>query len=218
MYLSNKYTTWYLNIIAFAKSRVKHDGYMENHHIIPKSLGGSKCKENIVSLTPKEHYICHLLLPKMVKGVDRRKMWYAHFMMMRGTQRYKPCARMYELARQNMIRANKERPGPNLGIKLTEETKQKQSKSTKGVPKGPFSEEHKQKLRKPKSEEHKKRISESRQGKSWGYKHSEVTKLKMSLQSKGRIQPVKTCEHCNKTIAIGNYNRWHGERCKANTI
>lgn len=217
MYLSNKYTAWYFGIIAKAKARVKCVEFMENHHIIPKSLGGSNLKENIVSLTPKEHYICHLLLPKMVDGSNRRKMWYAHFMMMRGTKRYKPCSRMYEYARQNMIRANKERPGPNLGKKLSAETRQKQSDATKGIPRGPHSEEHKNKLKKPKTEEHKKKISEARKGKSWGYKHSDETKHKMSLKSKGRVQPVETCEFCSKTVAIGNYKRWHGERCKANT-
>lgn len=34
----------------------------ERHHIVPKSLGGSNKKENIVKLTYREHYIAHLLL------------------------------------------------------------------------------------------------------------------------------------------------------------
>jgi len=29
-------------------------GYSENHHIIPKCLGGSNDQENLVRLTPKE--------------------------------------------------------------------------------------------------------------------------------------------------------------------
>lgn len=39
--------------------------YSERHHIIPKSLGGSNKKINIVRLTAKEHFIAHLLLTKM---------------------------------------------------------------------------------------------------------------------------------------------------------
>lgn len=69
-------------------------------------------------------------------------------------------------------------------------------------------------MRKPKTEEHKKNLSIARIGKTWGYKHSDETKKKMSLKSKGRKQPTKMCEHCDKIIAIGNYNRWHGIKCK----
>ena len=36
--------------------------YYENHHILPKCLGGLDYKENLVLLTFKEHYICHKLL------------------------------------------------------------------------------------------------------------------------------------------------------------
>lgn len=37
-------------------------GYTEKHHIIPKSIGGSNDKSNIVNLTAREHFICHALL------------------------------------------------------------------------------------------------------------------------------------------------------------
>jgi len=42
-------------------------GYLEKHHILPKSLGGDDDPKNIVSLTPREHFICHTLLAKMYK-------------------------------------------------------------------------------------------------------------------------------------------------------
>ncbi len=78
MYLTNKYTKWYNNIILTAKARsLLKIGYSEKHHIIPKSLGGNNSKDNIVALTAREHYVCHLLLPKMTTGKDRNKMAYA---------------------------------------------------------------------------------------------------------------------------------------------
>ena len=40
-------------------------GYIEKHHIVPRSLGGSNEKDNIVALTAREHFICHYLLAKM---------------------------------------------------------------------------------------------------------------------------------------------------------
>lgn len=41
------------------------EGYSEKHHIVPKCLGGTDEVTNLVSLTPEEHYLCHLLLVKI---------------------------------------------------------------------------------------------------------------------------------------------------------
>lgn len=79
MYLLNKYTTWYNNIIQRAKSRDLSRPY-EKHHVIPKSLGGNNLKENI-KLTSHEHFVCHLLLTKMVEGKNKEKMIYAAWSM-----------------------------------------------------------------------------------------------------------------------------------------
>lgn len=80
MYLQNKYTLIYYRIIDRARFR-KIKGYIEKHHIIPKSLGGSNNKSNIVSLTAKEHFICHMLLTKMVEQQYRQKMIHAWWAM-----------------------------------------------------------------------------------------------------------------------------------------
>ena len=58
------YTTIYNNLIQRAVNR-SLDGYKERHHIIPRCLGGNDTKENLVDLTPEEHYIAHLLLIKI---------------------------------------------------------------------------------------------------------------------------------------------------------
>jgi len=39
----------------------KNDGMLERHHILPKSLGGTNDKSNLVYLIPREHFIAHLL-------------------------------------------------------------------------------------------------------------------------------------------------------------
>ena len=65
-------------IIERAKSRTI-SGYTEKHHIIPKSLGGSNSKGNLVALTAREHFVCHLLLTKMTEGDARNKMLSAVF-------------------------------------------------------------------------------------------------------------------------------------------
>jgi len=74
MFINNKYSKLYQNIIDKAKSqnrikrRTTHNQYVyyEQHHIIPNSLGGSDESSNLVLLTAREHFLCHYLLCKMV--------------------------------------------------------------------------------------------------------------------------------------------------------
>lgn len=79
--------------------------YTEKHHIIPKSLGGDNKKTNLVKLSAREHYICHLLLTKIYNtGVAHDKMIYAFMMMCNaksGFQRrdFKNNSRLYERRR-----------------------------------------------------------------------------------------------------------------------
>lgn len=40
-------------------------GYKEKHHIVPRCMGGTDDKSNIVELTPEEHFVAHQLLVKM---------------------------------------------------------------------------------------------------------------------------------------------------------
>ena len=73
IFIDNKYTRVYYKIIDRAKTR-SISCYTEKHHIIPRSLGGTDAKVNLVALTAREHFICHILLTKMTAGMDKRKM------------------------------------------------------------------------------------------------------------------------------------------------
>ena len=103
MFIDNKYTKWYFNIIKQADHR-DYKEYVEKHHIIPSCLGGSNKKDNIVTLLPREHYICHLLLTKMTKGQARYKMAFALSMLVKvksiGEGRHIVTGRLYEYARR----------------------------------------------------------------------------------------------------------------------
>lgn len=55
------YQKHYDALIARARSRVL-SGYKESHHIIPRCMGGSDRKSNLVGLTAEEHYVAHQLL------------------------------------------------------------------------------------------------------------------------------------------------------------
>ena len=76
IFIDNKYTSIYYSIIERSKNR-NISGYTEKHHIIPKSLGGTNNTSNIVILTAREHYICHVLLTKMTIGINKIKMIHA---------------------------------------------------------------------------------------------------------------------------------------------
>lgn len=52
-------------------------GPFEKHHVIPKSMGGTDKKENVVNLTVRQHFVCHRLLTKMVSGKNVQKAWRA---------------------------------------------------------------------------------------------------------------------------------------------
>jgi hypothetical protein len=159
MFTENKYTKCYFNIIHRAQSRTLEQSiYVEKHHIIPRSLGGSNETANLVKLTGREHFICHLLLPKMTIGTNRKKMIYAIWMMCRASRdrrfAYKVTARAYtsikEVMRTNrtaddftpewrkrISAAKKGKPAWNKGKLVPEDQKSRQSetrKSKKGTP------------------------------------------------------------------------------------
>jgi hypothetical protein len=58
------YKLHYYRLIENAKTRILTD-YKESQHIIPKCMGGSDDKDNLVELTAREHFIAHLLLLKI---------------------------------------------------------------------------------------------------------------------------------------------------------
>jgi hypothetical protein len=105
-----KYTKWYNDIIGVDVRRGRPIGYAEKHHIIPRALGGSNHPSNLVYLTAREHFIAHLLLPKMVN--DHKlvyKMYHALFCMMSvkrtDQERYtKFSSKQYEVARISFVK------------------------------------------------------------------------------------------------------------------
>lgn len=83
-FLNNKYTRIYFKIIHTRQkmSRYINDNNLyEAHHILPKSMGGSNKKKNLVLLTYREHFLVHLILLKMTQGEDTYKMTRAFVRM-----------------------------------------------------------------------------------------------------------------------------------------
>jgi len=61
------YQRIYNTIIERSKQRMLLE-YTEEHHIIPRCVGGTDDSANLVMLTPEEHYVCHQLLVKIYPG------------------------------------------------------------------------------------------------------------------------------------------------------
>lgn len=179
MFLHNKYSRWYFSIVGAARVR-ELSGYTERHHIIPKSVGGSNDRNNIVRLTPREHYICHLLLPRFTDGIARKKMIYARWCMSiklsnnHTTHRSKVniTSRAFATARYEFAteHAKAMRNGVNLGRTgqpHTVETKLKISEGVSGEKNGMFGKRFskKQPRSKQSSPEHREKLRHAKLGK-----------------------------------------------------
>ena len=99
------------NALTMGRAKKTNDG-LDRHHIIPKSLGGSNDKSNLVLLTGKEHYLAHKLLVKMHIGADRKKMIYALWWMSKTkitgkhSNKTRITSRDYEHSRKLFIESN----------------------------------------------------------------------------------------------------------------
>lgn len=192
---------WYNNIVANAKSRILDKSiYTENHHAIPKSLGGGNDKSNLVRLTAREHFICHMLLVKMINDPPlKAKMQFALNAFRRSSNnqnRHIPTSKQYEILRKAISEARSMSLVGNtfgLGTKRTDEQKARMAIAQRGIKKRartesereylssinkgiPKKETTKQKMRKPKSTEHRENIRKARLGKTL----SEETRKKIS--------------------------------------
>ena len=170
--------------------------YYENHHIRPKSLGGSDEDSNLVLLTPKEHYIAHLLLYKYYKqfgGKALRKMAFALVSMAAsdGTNLKREkitSARTYATIREAACLAV-------LGRKVEDTVN----------------------YRKPKTPEHKEAIRKARLN---APSRSKKTRAKMRRSALARDcnftgnYITATCPHCNKNGQKNAMLRWHFDNCK----
>lgn len=194
--ISNKYTHWYICIIQNAISRGTIDSYTENHHILPKCFqrGGEKDKNNLVKLTGREHFLCHMLLVKMVSDKNLKlKLSCAALRMAftNGVDRYKITALQYETVKKQMS----ENKTGSVGNKWTDSQKEKLKSRIPHNKGTPMSEEAKENLRNkrklqkmlPRSPETKEKLRLAFLGKI----RSEETKLKMKLNRKTTCKGTK---------------------------
>ncbi len=103
------YQRIYNQLIERAQTRTLKS-YTEKHHIIPKCLGGNNDKENLVRLTPKEHFMCHRLLCKIYPKENKLKqaLWLMSIQMKK--KGVKVTSRVYEILKIEYINTVKGKP------------------------------------------------------------------------------------------------------------
>lgn len=172
MFLENKYTKIYYNIISNAKQREILPNQSERHHIIPKSIGGSDNGDNVVYLSLREHFVCHRLLTKMTTGVANTKMSLAIFFM--SNRMDFSSSRTYDVIRREAIAAMK--------ASWTDERRQAASEYMLNVYRTPELRAHRMELvnaywtedkRKQQREMHHHRFNDSEWYMKWKQAHSE---------------------------------------------
>lgn len=190
----NKYKKWYSKIISRAKKR-DQSIIGEFHHIIPKFEGGNDMKVNIVKLTFKEHYVCHLLLTKFSK--NKKSASYAYFCMNKGnnSQHKRFNSKLFSLFKESHSDNIKGENNSFFGKKHTEKTKELLSKINKERAESedyinPFlGQKHSKKTKRNLSKVHKERVeSDNYINPFQGRNHTEETKEKMSKIKKSQIE------------------------------
>jgi 5-methylcytosine-specific restriction endonuclease McrA len=192
MFNNTKYTTCYYRIINRAKTRVL-DGYKEVHHIIPKCLGGCNNEDNLVSLTGHEHYVCHLLLTKMVDSRFKFKLIKAAMMMAKvtgpGQERVKVTGRIYEMLKKSCP------PIPESVTKKMSESQRIRFKSSPGTfLNKKHTQETLKKLRTPKTEKQKTHQSLVMKGKNLGKIPHNKGKTNLELYGEERAAEIQKAQ------------------------
>lgn len=218
----NKYQTWYKQITERGQIRSR-DPKHENHHIIPKSLGGPNKKENITNVTAREHFICHWLLTKIHPTGDAHWKMLNAIRIMRAENaaqtRYhtKITSRVYaKLKEEYAVLNSKARKGSGNGMfgkKQTVEAKRKISEANSGRVQ-PEHEKQKQiaaitgRTRNPFSDEWKEKMAEAKRGSNnhrFGVKASDETREKLRQKKLGTKQSPETI--AKKAAAIRGMKR-----------
>lgn len=203
-FVNNKYYNIYLNLcynrqqLRPTENRRKK-GY-ETHHIVPKCLGGTDDKTNLVHLTYREHFLAHRLLTKFFPS--NFKLNCAVWMM---AQTRKVSSKKYAKARLAFIEGLRNRT-------FTIEFRQRLSESQKGENNSFYGRSH--------SLETRGKISEAMKGENhpfFGTHLSEETRNKISCSHLGKVTTEETKEKISLSLSGRVFTEDHRDKIsKAN--
>lgn len=185
------YEEYINNILTNRGRKIKEECYYETHHIVPKCLGGTNDKNNLIDLYPREHFEAHRLLA--LENPHNCKLIYAWWNMSQcpgfTKKRESVSAEEYEEARMAFIQSISGENNRFYGKHHSEETKQKISEAKRGHKDSLETRAKKSKARlgdkNPNYGVHKYGKESSR----YGTHHTEEAKTKMSEIKQGGKNP-----------------------------
>lgn len=178
-----KYLKLYSRLIERCQSMTDEElsGYNEEHHILPKSMGGTNCEENRIIIPVRYHIMAHIVLLEAYPNCY--KLIYATRLMIFGADNTKQKIRLGVIKEKfssrtvALMREKVKMDGeknPFFGKKHTEESRRKISESNKG---------------KKRTKEQKERISKALKRREVTWTVSEETRRKRSEDFKGEKNP-----------------------------
>lgn len=186
---------------------------------MPKCLGGLDSKENLVDLTPEEHFVAHQLLVKIYP--EHKGLKYALYLMTISPNGKRNNNKLFGWIKRD-YQENKIQSSGMKGMKhkpetiqllkdirakqiISEETKAKISKTKKGVK---FTKEALESFN-----------AKRKANQSWIDSNfrpcKESTKSKIGDANRGRVFEKQTCPHCGKIGGGPNMKRYHLDNCKS---
>jgi len=215
------------------RQRIAPEGYSENHHIIPKCMGGLDDKSNLVRLTAREHYIAHKLLFKIHGTTKLAHAWFSMLRTSKNQQRI-ITSKMYEEVssiRSKILSEEMKGEGNNFyGRTHSEETKRKISEANSGRLKSDeeISNWVEKVASKPKSNEHRAKIGRKGMVMLQNKNTMEIVRVDKSEALKmgdewvnpRKLKPEQKfkCDHCEVVTTKSNLSRWHNDKCKHRPI
>ncbi len=200
------YKKIYDQLIERAKMRTL-EGYSENHHIIPKCMGGSNELDNFVALTGREHFIAHLLLAKIYGGPLVHALWLMSIMGKYNSIHYEWARKQHSkqvstyISAANKVKTICPHCNKEGGIAIMQRWHFHNCKLSPTYVKPA-----KMKRRSP-TEETRNKISIAHK---MNYENGYTCFNKGKKQKRGVV-----CPHCNKEGGAGQMSRWHFDNCKS---
>lgn len=111
------YARIYNEFIDDRRSKPAPEGYSEVHHILPRSMGGGNDPDNLIRLSPEDHYFAHLLLAKAHGGTQWASVVMMGMSRKDGARRWVRQRFMYGAARRRFALESSERQSGQPGLR-----------------------------------------------------------------------------------------------------
>ena len=204
---------------------------VEVHHILPKSMGGKNNSDNLIKLTPRQHYIAHWML---WKAFETKETTAAFFSMCNQTNQHQSRNFRISSSMYESLKIEFKRHIKGIAEELWSDPVYRKKHQDSNAS------EHTKKLRSEKAKElwqnpdYREKLTESRKA-AWA--EGRVNRDHSKCGTKGEKNPAKRpdvkaknsgpnhysnregyvkpiCPHCGIQSTPTNITRWHGDNCK----